>query len=206
MKASSLSAPALRGILITSLAGLIIAGTIGFVFLRTLLIQKANETASIVARASDSDHQLQTLQAAKRTLLENASVEQKLKQMVPDKMGYEYQDAIALNILALAKKAGVVVKSIDYATAAASTTTPTQGGAASGVVLSGGITSTTANIMFESPLRYDQWLAFVHYLETNAMKMQIANVSISSQGVAPDGHSLITSDGFRIGVYIRNEN
>jgi flagellar basal body-associated protein FliL len=202
-----MSAPALRAILIVSLVGLIIAGSGGFIFLRTLLIQKADDTATVVAQASDSDHQLQVLRTAERTLSENLSVEQKVQQMVPDKTSYEYQDAIALNILALAKKAGVTIKSIDYtsANAAARAAATAQGNSASTVALPGGITSTTANITFESPLRYDQWLAFVHYLEMNTMKMQIASVSISSQGVTPDGHSLITSDGFTIGVYIRNE-
>lgn len=205
MKASNLSAPALRGILIASLAGLIIFGTVGFLFLRTLLIQKADETATVVASASDSDSQLKTLKSAELALSEYASVEQKVKQMVPDKSQYEYQDAIALNLLALAKKAGVTIKNIDYTSGGTGAAASAQGGSTSTVSLPGNITLTTASITFETPLRYDHWLAFVHYIEMNTMKMQISSVGITSEGVA-DGHSLITSDGFMIGVYIRNEN
>lgn len=205
MKATNLSAPALRAILIASLIGLIVIGTVGFLFLRTLLVTKADETASIVANASNSDAQLQALQNAERTLNENASVEQKVREMVPNKTSYEYQDAIVLNILAIAKKAGVNIKNIDYGTGANSTTSNAQSGSASGsVALPGNISMITANITFESPLRYDNWLAFVHYIEMNTMKMEIGSVSISSEGVV-DGHSQITSDAFTIGVYVRNE-
>lgn len=200
MKASSISASTLRVILIISLAVLILSGTGGFLYLRALLVAKAEETAGVVANVDYSDKQLQSLKDAERKLNENASIEQKVREMVPAKESYAYQDAIVLNIIAIAKKAGVTIKNIDYTVATATGTD----GNTSTVTLPGGITSTTANVTFESPLRYDNWLAFVHYIEQNTLRMQIANVSISSTGESADGHSLITSDGFTIGVYVRN--
>jgi hypothetical protein len=165
MKASNLTAPGLRIILIVSLAILIIGGSVGFVFLRKLLVAKATDTAAVVAKVADGDKQLRSLQEAQSALNENASIERKVSEMVPAQASYEYQDKIVLSIIGVAKKAGVEIKNIDYSSGTGAATSA--GGTSSGITLPGGISSTTASITFESPLRYDHWLAFVHYIEMN---------------------------------------
>lgn len=205
MKRTKLTAAGLRMILIASLVVLLAAGTAGFIVIRGMLVKKATEVSDILSRVTTSDSKLQTLKDADKALSSYAAIEKKVNEMIPIKADYEYQDIITLNIIALAKKAGVNIKNIDFSSATTGGTTSTTGtSTSSGLSLPGGISSTTANVTFESPLRYDQWLAFLHYIEVNTLRMEIGSINISSTGTSQDGHALIDSSGFTIGVYIRN--
>lgn len=120
----------------------------------------------------------------------------------------KYQDQIILDITAIAAQSGISVQQISFSTDAAPTTTPGPVGGTGAttpvtVGLPAGIVQKTASITLANPIRYDNWLLFIRRIEANSMNMQIARISASNTGQSSGGYSLINSDAFTIGVYVR---
>ena len=59
--------------------------------------------------------------------------------------------------------------------------------------------SKTVTITFKTPLKYEQLLNFVHLIEQNPTKMQIATLNIS-RGEKPDE---VTTQSFQLEVYVK---
>lgn len=209
MKATNITAPLLRIILLVVLFLVTAAGIGGFIYIRGLLVQKADETAKVAAEAASSENRLSALRNAKSELDKNSNIEQKVRLMVAEAGSYHYQDQIIEDILEIGRQSEVTIKTITFSAGADSAATPATPATPTttttpAVVLPGGITQTTASVSIANPVRYDRWLMFVRRIEANDMNMQISKITATTAGKAENGHALISSDDFKIGIYIRN--
>lgn len=200
-----MTAVKLRILLVIVLFVVIVIGVVGFIFLRSKLVEKANDTIRVSDDAKGSTGRVKSLTDAQKILEENAMVEFKAQAMVAESKSYQYQDLIVRDIYAIATKAGVQVSLIDFGAGTTGTPTSNAAGVATPKTpaLPGGVNQTKANITIKNPVSYDKLLAFISYLEHNTMRIQVSKVGITGTGKSADGHAEVNSEVFTIGVYIR---
>ncbi len=204
MSRQSLTASRLRLILSIGLLLLIAAGVGGFIYLRGLLVIKADEAASVAAKAASSTSRLQALQNAKTTLDNNASIVEKANSMVASSHNYGYQDQIISDLRSIATQAGVQISATDFASVSGATAAPQPGQTATPViVLPGGVKQIKLTVTLKGPVRYDHLVAFLHYVEQNTLKMEIQKVSITNTNTPSGGYSMVNVDALTLGVYIK---
>lgn len=198
-----LSAPQLRIVLILALIVAIGAGVGGFIFLRGLLVSKADEIATITTEVRGLSDSINRLENADKLLKANNDVEQKALEMVSKNQSYLYQDRIVGDMKLIAEAARVSIKSVEF-NDVATDTKPAAGTGASALQpaanMPSDIKQATATITINSPVDYNNLLVFIRSIEQNNLKMQVAKVTLT--GVS-DNKNSVTSDAFIIGVYIR---
>lgn len=201
----------LRIILLVALVLATAAGVAGFMYLRSMLVTQAQDTAQAIGEVNNLDSKLRYLANAEKVLTENQNVEIKAKEMVASSQSYQYQDAIVTDIKSIATASGVQVRQIDFNEAAAATASPgttqqtnPQSVATPTPGTPQGINQTKATVTLASPVSYVSLLSFIHALENNPMKMQVSKVTITGSPTKEGGKDdMVTSDAFIIGVYIR---
>lgn len=199
IRTTSLSATSLRLILVISLFIIGIFASIAFLFTTDRLKDAATEVSSTLARANDSQNDIQNLQRVQDELARNKDVVERASSIVAESQSYQYQDQIIKDLTDYANRAGIAITNFDFAAAKATTTTPnattpapTQPNTPSGV------NSTSASITIKNPVNYESLLRFLNSIEQNLTKMQISKVGLSKE--ASGG---IASDALTIEVYIR---
>jgi len=211
-----LTASMLRIILIIILILLIAGGVTGFIFLRDALVKQAQEAAKISAEALSSQDKLQNLKDAQAMLAANEDVEQKVSRMLATSIQYTYQDEIIRELKKLGDSAGVKVTNIDFmSTTPVTTPTPTNpstaaqpdgattGTPAQGTSIPSNVKLTQANITISTPLRYDNLLRFIRFVEQNTMTMKVSKLGLSSAGESEGDQILVNCDVLTVGVYTR---
>lgn len=203
-KKLELTAPSLRLILSLTIAIMISAGATGFIFIREELIKLASEANALAISANTSRYNLQNLKKLEAELKKLQDAEQKAATIAAESKNYMYQNQITSDIYSMADKSGISIEGIDFASAAASTPPSTTEApqTVNGAVGTSGLNSTFANITVKSPVKYDNLLAFIRYIELNSTKMQISKISLAAQrenGVVTG----VSSDTFNIEVYVR---
>lgn len=205
------SASTLRIILSIVLFLLIAGGITGFIFVRDTLVKQAKEAAQISAAASNSQDKLQNLKNTQAQLDENEDVEKKVYKMLASNSQYAYQEKILEELKKIGTPAGVKVTNIDYqsvtpvvATAPSNATgvpdsTPATPSADSGIPAN--VQLIQANVTISTPLRYDNLIRFIRYIEQNTMTMKVSKLSISSAGKSEGDSLLVNCDVLTIGVY-----
>ncbi len=221
MKNTQLTARSLRialGLSLVLLMG-VIGG--GFYFIQAKLRVYAVETSKLNTEASSSQQKIVSLQNLRKSL-DNLQPEQELaKRIVAESKQYQYQNEIINDISEIAAASGVTITSYvfsDTASAAGSgaaatpapapnTATPpataasgAPGAATPTPAATAQLNSKTVTVAFKSPLNYVDFLNFVHRIEQNPTKMQIANINSLSRGDSSDS---VTTESFQIEVYVR---
>jgi len=207
-----LTASMLRIILIIILILLIAGGVTGFIFLRDALVKQAQEAAKISAEALSSQDKLQNLKDAQAMLAANEDV----SRMLATSIQYTYQDEIIRELKKLGDSAGVKVTNIDFmSTTPVTTPTPTNpstaaqpdgattGTPAQGTSIPSNVKLTQANITISTPLRYDNLLRFIRFVEQNTMTMKVSKLGLSSAGESEGDQILVNCDVLTVGVYTR---
>lgn len=206
MKNIKLTAVSLRLILSITLfliAGLIIAA----VWLSTSKLKGyAAEVSQISSDAIASQDSIQTLQKTKQELDAQKDIVTKAAGIVADSQGYKYQDQIIKDLNAYASASGLIITNFSFATAAAgapATPAPAASGSTASptpeaTAVPSGIKSTTASITLKSPINYVNLLQFIHSIEQNLTKMQIARITLSKGESATE----VSTDSLEIQVYI----
>lgn len=201
------SASTLRIILIITLLLLMAGGVAGFIFIRALLVEKANSTATVSAEAATSQEKLQNLRRAQATLDENKDVVKKAESMIATTQQYMYQDQIIEALIRLGKSADVSITSISFAsTTPVEAAVPAGANAASPTATTGapsGVNLTQVDVTLATPIKYENLLRFIRYVEQNTMTMKISSLNISKGDNAPAGQTLVNCDALTIGVYTR---
>ncbi len=206
MKNIKLTAVSFRLILSITLfltAGLIIAA----VWLSTSKLKEfAAEVSQISSDASASQDSVQTLQKTKQELEAQKDIVAKAANIVADSQSYKYQDQIIKDLNAYATASGLSITNFSFASstaAGAATPAPAATGstaapAPAATAVPSGVKVTTASITLKTPVNYVNLLQFIHSIEQNLTKMQIARITLSKGQTSRE----ITTDALEIQVYI----
>lgn len=176
----------------------------------------ADEVKQQVIAAETSETSLENIRTQVNQLEQNQAAVERAKKIVADSQQYKYQDTIIRDIESFASRAGVGVLSYDFtaATDASAPSTPAQSPAPSAPSQPGGgslnpgsqlaaptsnLRSTVVNISIASPVNYRNFLNFLHYIEQNLTKMQVASVSLSGAGSSTE----VSTGPLQIEVYVR---
>lgn len=173
-------------------------GVIGFVYSRNLLATQANEAATVSAKASSSNQEIQSLTNAQTILDANKDIELKAASLASDSKNYVYQNLITTDIGSIAARAGVEVTSLQFPVTVSTTTTTSPV-----ATISGGVKETSVDVTIKSPVQYEKLMAFIHYIEQNSNKMQLSRISMASSTGGQNGSGMVTCEVLTISVYVR---
>ena len=203
----TMTAKRLRMILFASMIGVIVLGIGGFVFAHKQLNDYALAISKLNADAATGDQNIQTLRKLETVLAERQDAVAKADSIVADQA--TFADQAINDINRIASQSGVTLSSFEFvesgatgtpaATAAPAptaatptTTTPPTTAAPAGV------TQKSISITLESPLNYTNLLKFIQGIETNRLRMQISNVSLTK-----DEGSDVATQPFTIKVNVK---
>ncbi|HMQ96020.1 MAG TPA: hypothetical protein PKD19_02255 [Candidatus Saccharibacteria bacterium] len=193
--------------LVVIIGGTIAAAAFGY----QLLSKRAEETSKVVYEAATSEERISGIQQSAKYLDENRDIVNRTKQVVAESQSYQYQDVIVSDLRNIARQSGISIVNFDFTTAngassnnsstaqqPAATSSDTEMIAQSQAL---SLKTTTVNITLKNPVEYTRLLNFLHHIEQNLTKMQIAKVSLSKSS---DGSkNQVTTDALSIEVYVR---
>lgn len=197
-KTNTMTPHKLRLILIGSIAVMIIgAGGLFWVFREQVLIPKAKEVADVSISAQSKDNEVNRLKATKAALERDKDTVDKAAKIVADTRFYQYQDQIIKDLTAYAKATGVIIRQYDFSNG---------NGAGSGATTAqpavsadpNGLKSIGVAISLQNPVPYVNLMRFIHAIEINLTKMQLAGIAISK-----DPSNAITANTLTIKVFTK---
>lgn len=160
-----MSAVKLRAVLI----GLIVLLTFGIVGgtweLHQLLLDQARETDHAKIDADLSQLELDKLKKLQADLAAKKDLIERTKQITTTANQYHYQDQVVSDINAYAYRNGLTISSFDFG--------------ASAKANPAGAAKTAFTLSLQNPVKYDQFLAFIHQIESNVTHMQITTIALS---------------------------
>lgn len=190
---------ALTASLFLSLAIAIAVVIYGVRYLETF----ADEVNAVAIEADNSESRIAIMQQEATNLESNKTAVERAKDIVAESESYGYQDIIIRDIEEFARRAGVGVQSYDFTASQPANTRAPRGAANSSrqaPAATSGPKSTAVNVTLANPVNYQGLLRFVHLIEQNLTRMQIANLTMSGNS---DDKDSVTSSNFIIQVYIR---
>lgn len=199
---SGLSAQKLRILLIVGIVFLIIISGVGFWFAHKQLIGFAEQVRASTATANASTQDLANLQSLKTQLAEDADTVERTKNIVADSQYYSYQDQIIKDINTYASRAGVTITGFTFG---AGTSGPGSQPAAGGTAATGGakpvpgLKSVSVSVTIKSPVKYGNIMNFIHSIEQNLTKMQLAGISLTKDPQSDN----VTANSLTLEVYTR---
>ncbi len=198
MKNYPLTAVRLRLMLSLSLFAIALIASVVVYFAYHSLYGVAVEVSHVSADSDASQSNVQTLQQLEKKLAENEDVVKRAGKIVADSKSYQYQNQIIADLNGYARKAGISITNIDFAdtTEKSAASTPK---APAAPAAPAGVKSTYVSVTLANPVRYNNILRFIHSIEQNLTKMQIAKVGLAK---GESGKS-VTSEVLTIQVYIR---
>lgn len=202
----TLTAKKLR-IMLLVLMVLVIAGVAGgFLFIERNLRSYATTISRLNADAKSGDDNIQTLKNLQERLASEQDTIAAARSVVADST--KFSDQVINDISRIAAESGVTITSLEFTkdqAAAAGTpqatapTTATPGGAVvTTPAAPAGVTKKTVSVSIQSPLRYASLLSFIQKIESNDLKMQLTNVTITKEK-----DDMVTTQTFTIEVYVR---
>lgn len=205
----NITAPTLRIILTVSFV-LALVGSGLLVFYGNKILQtKATEANAVITQADTISQTNNRVDELWKELQSYQSVAEKADKIAADTTSYQYQDVIIKDMNLFAKKAGVQILSYDFsgagseATGASGATNGSSAAtAAPTATTSSGLKTTSASVTIETPVDYEKLLIFLHYIEQNITRMQIANISLAdadTDGSSPD----VNTNALTVEVYIK---
>jgi len=199
---SRLSATQLRMILFVSLGATILIGGIGFYFIQQNLNNFAVEVSHVSEDAHTSDNDIAALQKLQKQLAENQDNIKRTNSIVADSKSYQYQDQIIRDLNTYAARSGIGITRFSFdesgSGATAAQKAPAAGTAAQPQTISG-LKSTSVSITLKTPTQYKNLMNFVHAIEQNLTKMQIAGLSLTKG----ENSSEVSINALTIEVYIQ---
>lgn len=205
----ALTASLARIIMSLLLVIIIIAMTAVTSFAYSILQKTADEVASIQAEAADVDNKIKNLLSLKSQLDNNTLAVKKAAQIVANSKSYMYQNQAINDLSIYAARANVPITSFTFKESsakspsggssgtankeAATTNTGTSNTAAAGPK------TTTVSIQLGKDISYENFLHFLHLIEMNVTRMQVAGVSLS----VGENNKSISVQTLDIEVYIQ---
>ena len=199
MKKLTLTAGLLRIILLASLVLLILCAALGFYYTQGLLRQFAVDTSHLNAKAAMSEQNLGALQSIEEYLANHTNERKRAAGVVAESKAYRYQNEIIADIRAFARDSDVTITEYTFNEDSTAGAAPAKAAPAKPTV--SGLKSKTVSIGVKSPVRYTNLLNFIHRIEQNTTKMQIASVSLSRADKSASTH--VATNAFIVEVYTR---
>lgn len=198
-----LSATGLRIVLFTSMIFLLILGSAAFWFGFLQLQKYALEVSNVNSQVASSSENLATLKRLQTYLASSQDAVARANEVVAESKQYQYQDKIIEDLNKYASRAGIGITGYSFS-AGTTAGTPTSGTAATppaGVAApaTGGLKSTSVSVTLKSGTSYESIMRFIHFIEQNLTKMQLAGVSLA-RDAQTNG---VTSNSLTIEVYTR---
>lgn len=185
---SNLTAQKLRLLLLGSIALLIIAATVLFAYARGVIAQYAADVAKVNATAELSSRNLSSLSTLKTKLAEDKPAVERTRNLIAESQSYAYQDQIIKDLSTFASKSGVSIAGFQFNEAApgtaGATATPAPAAATPGAqapVQISGLKTVSVSINLKSPMAYKDIMDFVHMIEQNLTKMQLAGITMTRE-------------------------
>lgn len=176
---NSLSAVQLRSILLASLGAVILLGAIGFYFIQSQLSSFAVEVSHAAEDAKTSDNDITALKRLQTQLADNESNVERARSIVADSKSYKYQDQIIQDLNTYAARSKFEITRFTFNGSAPGASGTSAAAAAKTPELAPGLKSTTVSITLKSPTPYKDLMNFIHAIEQNLTKMQIAGVTFA---------------------------
>lgn len=198
-KALISTAVRLRLVLLSILGLLVVIATIIGFFGTQYLQGQATVIQQVVYDAANGDQKLLRIQELAAQLDNNQEAVARAQQIVAESKSYQYQDVIIKDLQAIAKRANITISNFDFT---ASSTQANKSGSKA-AASSSGLRSTMVNISLDNPVNYRNLLTFLHYIEQNLTKMQVASVGLSGVTGSEGGGNDVTTNTLTIEVYIR---
>lgn len=208
----TLNAITMRYIL-SALLLLLLAGMAGsFYFAYTMLHNTATEAASKQAELESIDSRIHELETLRKKLKEHKPSAERAAKIAASAKSYQYQNQIIDDLKFYAATAGVSIDSFSFKedggtksttkptsgapTSSSPATTPSTGGAGGGAAA---LKSTQVSIQLGKNIGYTNLLHFLHLIEKNLTRMQIADLSLSRG----ENNSSVSVQALTLEVYIR---
>lgn len=208
-KGKAINAIVFRRILIALFAAMIL-GAIGLVmFGMNLLRTTAADVNSVVTQSTTLNQTNSQTVREWNELERNKDVVERVSQIVAESKSYAYQDVIVRDLNSFADKAGIKITNFTFTQegrTSGSRSSASSGGSADTPQppissATGGLKTTSVSITIETPVDYNRLLSFIHYVEQNLTKMQVASISLSRASDEQPG--MVTPDSLTVEVYIR---
>lgn len=147
------------------------------VYLATQFTAKfANDVSQKVYEANNAQLKVNTIKSLSNQLDKQSNTVDNVNRIVADASSYSYQDVIISDLNAIAKVAGVNITSFNFGD---DSKTATSTANKSPVKKIAGLNYKTVDISLSNPMRYNNLLNFLHYIELNNTKMQIIDLVVS---------------------------
>lgn len=179
----------------------------GFLYIQHSLSGYAQAISKLNADAASGDESIQILRKLEARLSSEQSTIDKAKSVVTDNA--TFTDKAIDDISDIAARSGVRIVSYEFSSttpavapapagAAAQTPATTAPTTPAATPIPGGVTKRTVTVAIETPLDYTNLMNFIKNIETNELKMQIPNITMSKA----TGNQVATQT-FLIEVYVR---
>lgn len=206
---SSLTAQKLRTLLIASIFLIVLLTTGLFVYARGILAGYALDVQKVSDAAKSSGDNLNALSTLKTKLDDDKAAVERAKNLVAESQSYAYQDQIIKDLKTFASKSGVTISGFQFnseSSAAGSagtaspnvTPTPTAADGTTPTVATG-LKTVSVSINLKSPMAYTDIMEFIHMVEQNLTKMQLAGITLNKDTTSNN----ISVSSLTIEVYVR---
>lgn len=197
-----LNATLARILLSLALVLILLVMTAGFYMAYNFMKDSAQQVASVQADAKAADKKLQDVRSLSSKLEKYQDSVKKAEKIVAESISYKYQNQIINDITAYARQAGVGISSFTFQDDSAASNGKSSSSTATKTPATpspSGAKSTSVSIQMSKDLDYVRFLQFLHLLEQNLTRMQVANISLA-KGDSPQH---VESQALKLELYLR---
>lgn len=160
----------------------------------------ASDVAQVQSEAKATDTKVQNVLLLEGKLDKHKDSVKKAEQIVAESTSYQYQNQVITDISAYAQQAGVGISSFSFQDTTAKPGASSSSGSTSASSASpAGAKSTSVSVQMAKDLDYTRFLNFLHLLEQNLTRMQVANISVTKG----EGRGTVQSQALKLELYLR---
>ena len=185
---------------------LILVGMGGVVYFGYTMLQgTAEEVSKIQTEAKAVDAKVQNLARLEKEMEKYKDSVAKAQQLVAETQQYQYQNQIIKDLTAYANKSGVGIAGFTFTSGSAGAKSNSGSSGTSGTNNSSGSNSAVGpksmkvSVRLNEKTDYMALLRFMHLIEQNLTRMQIASVSMSKT----EGTGQVNTQTLEVEVYVR---
>lgn len=185
---------------------LILVGMGGVVYFGYTILQgTAEEVSKIQTEAKAVDAKVQNLARLEKEMEKYKDSVAKAQQLVAETQQYQYQNQIINDLTAYANKSGVGIAGFTFTSGSAGAKSNSGSSGTSGTNNSSGSNSAAGpksmkvSVRLNEKTDYMALLRFMHLIEQNLTRMQIASVSMSKT----EGTGQVNTQTLEVEVYVR---
>lgn len=185
---------------------LILVGMGGVVYFGYTMLQgTAEEVSKIQTEAKAVDAKVQNLARLEKEMEKYKDSVAKAQQLVAETQQYQYQNQIINDLTAYANKSGVGIAGFTFISGSAGAKSNSGSSGTSGTNNSSGSNSAAGpksmkvSVRLNEKTDYMALLRFMHLIEQNLTRMQIASVSMSKT----EGTGQVNTQTLEVEVYVR---